>query len=119
MSQISESTSVAAVAALYCPECGYDLHGIESARCPECGQSIDRATLSESRIPWVHRREIGRVRAYWRTLWLAILRPRRIAMDIAAPAHLRDAEMFRRVTVISGSLPLWAIAIVIYYFLFH
>src|SRR5439155_13935145 len=100
---------------LYCPECGYDLRGIESPRCPECGQSIDRATLAESRIPWVHRHEIGRFRAYWRTLWLATLRPKRIATDIAAPAHPRDAELFRRLTVLIAALPLCAAAVVIYF----
>jgi len=108
-----------AVQQLYCPECGYDLRGIESPRCPECGQAIDRAALRQSQIPWVRRAEIGRIRAYWRTLWLVSLRPKRIATDIAAPAHLRDAELFRRVTVIIASLPLWAGVVVLYFLMFH
>jgi predicted RNA-binding Zn-ribbon protein involved in translation (DUF1610 family) len=70
---------------LICPECGYDLRSINSQRCPECGLAIDRATMSVSHLPWSHRQSIGRVRAYWRTNVLVILRPKRLAEEIARP----------------------------------
>src|SRR5438128_163233 len=56
----------------FCPQCGYSLRGLnprDSAAaevcCPECGFAVDLRTLQQSIIPWVHRREIGRWRAYW------------------------------------------------------
>src|SRR5262245_15490774 len=58
-----------AAAVLLCPQCGYDLQGIDSARCPECGELLDREHLARSRIPWVSRGEIGRAAAYVRTVW--------------------------------------------------
>jgi len=84
---------------LYCPECGYNLHALESiGRCPECGLTIDRAGFARSRIPWVHRRHLGRIRAYWRTLWLAILKPGTIAAEASRRVDYRDAQKFRFVT---------------------
>ena len=101
---------------LTCPECGYDLRAIESDRCPECGLAIDRAAMSVSRIPWAHRRTIGRFRAYWRTNLMVIFRPRRLADEAARPVGLADAMRFRWVTVGLAWLPivLSAIAIVVF-----
>jgi hypothetical protein len=82
-----------------CPRCGYDLRSIASDRCPECGLIIDRTAMSVSRIPWTHRRSIGRWRAYWRTNLLAIFRPRKLADEIARPVSLSDSQSFRHVTV--------------------
>lgn len=98
---------------LFCPDCGYDLRGIASERCPECGLAIDRATMSVSRIPWVHRREIGRFRAYWRTTRLAIVHPRRLAEEMNRPVELSDARRFWHVTVLLAWAPLaaWAVGI--------
>lgn len=93
-----------------CPECGYSLRGISSDQCPECGLAIDWATLSVSRLPWTHRRTIGRWRAYWRTDLLAILRPRKLAEEMNRPVSFRDAQRFRHVTVFLGWVPLAASA---------
>jgi hypothetical protein len=85
---------------LFCPACQYDLRGIGSDRCPECGFAFDRTQLSASRIPWLHRREIGRVRAYLRTINVFTIRSRDLAAEMARPVSLREAQLFRWVTVI-------------------
>ena len=83
---------------LFCPSCGYDLRGIDSDRCPECGLTIDRAAAGITRIPWSHRRRVGRVRAYWRTVWLATFQTRRLSAEVARPVDFRDAQRFRLIT---------------------
>ena len=90
---------------LLCPGCDYDLRGIESDRCPECGLAVDR-TVGVSRIPWAHRRRIGRARAYWRTVWLATFRTRRLAAEVDRRVDYRDAQRFRLVTVAITTLAL-------------
>ena len=91
-----------------CPECGYDLRGITSDRCPECGFAVDRAAMSASQIPWAHRRQIGRARAFWRTTRLAIFHPRRLADEMNRSVSLSDAQRFRHVAVFLAWLPLAA-----------
>jgi hypothetical protein len=91
---------------LYCPACGYDLRQIDSARCPECGLEIDRSKLGESIIPWVHRKKLGEVRAFFRTCALVSLHPQRLAREMNVPARLPDARKFRRGVVLMAILPL-------------
>ena len=95
--------------ALFCPDCGYDLRGIASERCPECGLTIEREPLGESRVPWSHRRRIGRVRAYWRTVWLATFRTRRLGAEVARPVDYPDAQRFRLVTVLLATASCWGV----------
>ena len=83
----------------YCPECGYNLHGIQSNRCPECGQEVDRSATTTSRIPWTHRHEIGRVKAWRRTVWMATFRQAELARCVAAPVPYSDARRFWLVNV--------------------
>src|SRR5438067_775146 len=64
---------------------------------------IDYSVLSAARIPWEHRRQIGRVRAYWRTVVGFTFRPARWARAGAPPAY-KDAVRFRAVTVGVGFL---------------
>lgn len=90
-----------------CPECGYDLRGLTSDRCPECGLPIDREVVS--RIPWVHRQKIGRVKAYWRTVWLATFRTEKLAEEVRRPVSIRDGQTFRWVTMLLAWVPLAAI----------
>lgn len=79
---------------LYCAECGYNLHGIQSSRCPECGHEFDRAAASTSPIPWMHRSEIGRVKAWWRTVWMATFNINALAGSVAALVPYADARRF-------------------------
>ena len=93
--------TVAVVDDLFCPECGYNLRGIDDIdRCPECGHALDRARLAGSNIPWTHRRDIGVMKAYVRTVAVVIRHPSRVAADVARPVSFDDARLFRRVTVL-------------------
>lgn len=96
----------AAEGELFCPNCAYDLRAIPSNRCPECGETFDRTTLAVSRIPWTHRRELGRIRAFLRTLWLATRRPDVIARESARPVSSKDAQRFRWTVVFIAWLPI-------------
>src|SRR5690349_18858272 len=89
----SSTESVEAESDLYCAQCGYHLRGITSDRCPECGLPIDHELTS--RIPWVYRRHIGRVRAYLRTVRLATLNAKLLAAEVARPVSYSDAQRFR------------------------
>ena len=83
---------------LFCPGCGYDLRGSSDGPCSECGLPIDRASLLVSAIPWAHRREIGRVRAYLATVWQVLSGSRALAYETAKPQDPADARSFARVT---------------------
>lgn len=94
---------------LFCPDCGYHLRGIESIDCcPECGLAIDRTGVARSQVPWAHRRHIGRFRAYWRTVWLATLHPRKLAAESVRRVEYRDAQRFRYVTAVLAAAPVVA-----------
>ncbi len=87
------------VSDLHCPVCRYNLRGVASNRCPECGLDLTDVKLGGSRIPWVHRDEIGHVRAYWKTVWLVSARHAAFATEIGRPGRLADAMLFRRRTI--------------------
>lgn len=93
------------MADLNCLDCGYDLRNIESERCPECGSAIDRSMLGQSIIPWIHRRRIGRLRAFWRTVNLVTFRPRVFAREMNCPARQSDALRFRWMVVAHAFVP--------------
>ena len=91
---------------LVCPQCGYDLRAIDSDRCPECGLPIDRQSMSVSRLPWAHRRQIGYIKAYWRTNLLAMFRIKKLAAEMERPVSYADSQRFRHVTVFLACIPL-------------
>lgn len=84
-----------------CEGCGYSLVGIQSDKCPECGHPFDPTQLPFARVPWLHRRRIGRVKAYLATLRFVLARPRHFAEEICRPVRISidDARSFRRTTV--------------------
>jgi hypothetical protein len=86
---------------LRCPQCGYDLRAITSEKCPECGTAVDRESLARSQIPWVYRKELGRWKAFWKTVRLATFHPVQLAEEMNRPTHLCDAILFRRAVVFS------------------
>jgi hypothetical protein len=97
-------TETNSIVELYCPNCGYDLRGIDSARCPECGAEIDRSKFGESILPWLHRHQIGRFRAFWRTVRMATFRPKALAEEMSRPARFADAILFRRIVVLHAMI---------------
>lgn len=86
-------------AALYCPQCMYDLRGLSGASCPECGAALDRETLARSSLPWVHAGFVMRLFPPVRTAWRVILQPRALSQEMARPGDLRAAMRFRRSVV--------------------
>ena len=97
---------------LCCPHCGYNLRGLTSGRCPECGNVFDLAAMSRSQIPWLHRAEVGRMRAWWRTCWMALRRPGQFAASINAPCPYADARRFWLINVAILCLPLVVLCVV-------
>ncbi|HSZ59517.1 MAG TPA: zinc ribbon domain-containing protein [Tepidisphaeraceae bacterium] len=78
--------------ARFCPDCGYNLHGISSDRCPECG--LDLRGLTGASIPWESRRHIGRMKAFYRTCMLAAFRPKQLAIAAFGPVDIHAAKRF-------------------------
>src|SRR5213078_595636 len=72
-----------------------------------------------SRIPWEHTRRIGLWRAYWRTNFLTVARPRLLADEMNRPVDFRAARRFRHATVILAWAPLSAWAIYLYFINFR
>lgn len=98
---------------LFCPGCGYNLRGTDSARCPECGLAIDRALIGASVLPWLNRSRIGLFAALFRTIFLVTRQPSVAARQAAAPVRLRDAQRFRLMVILLAALPLISVAIVL------
>lgn len=108
----SKEPAVEHVAEMLCPDCNYNIRGVESDRCPECGIDITDVKLRKSQIPWVHRGEIGRFRAYWKTVWVVSIPDRAFANEIGRPAHLADAKLFRWLTIPIAFVPFVGVAAV-------
>lgn len=83
----------------HCPNCGYDLRGSTSPRCSECGLDLATLRAGQSQIPWSHRHQLGRWRAYWETVWWGSFRVKRLAAEAALPVNHHDAQRFRWMTV--------------------
>jgi len=99
---------------LFCQECGYNLRGLTGDRCPECGHSLEAVRSRVSRLPWVHRAELGRCRAYWRTVWFVMFRHKRFYEEVARPVSYTDAQRFRWVSVLHVYLPILAGTLLLY-----
>ena len=86
---------------VFCEACGYSLVGLTGDRCPECGQAFEPLALPFARVPWLHRRRIGRWRAYWRTVAMVAFTPRRFAAEVCRPVRVSadDARRFRVTTI--------------------
>lgn len=104
--ETSASAGALGLAADYlCPSCAYNLRGLVVERCPECGEPFDPAKLSDTQIPWAHRRSIGRTRAYWKTVVWVMRRRGRLADELTHPLSYRDSQSFRWITILHCWLP--------------
>lgn len=106
--ELPESATAAPIS--FCIGCGYELRGISSLRCPECGLEIDPGAAA-TEVPWAHRRQIGRVAAFYRTVIIASFRPKRLAAAVAGPVDARASRQFRWVVCLLLSVPLAALLI--------
>ena len=91
---------------VYCPTCGYNLRASVSDRCTECGSDITVIRSAESFLPWAHRRKIGFLRAYWKTVWMVVFRTPRFCLEMSRPVDEGDARAFRRVTIALAYVPI-------------
>lgn len=91
---------------VFCEGCGYSLAGLTGDRCPECGNTFNPNDLPFARVPWLHRKRLGRVKAYWKTVAMVSFSPRRFARELCRPVRIsvKDAQRFRRTTLLVATL---------------
>ncbi len=106
---VSELTAAPSRTVL-CPGCGYDLRGMTADRCSECGLVIDAEALRRSGFPWAHRKSVGRVRAFLKTVWLVTADGKALSMEAAKEQSARDAAWFTR--WVAASLVVCFVAVV-------
>ena len=97
---------------IFCPQCTYNLRGLTGDRCPECGIDITEIREGESQIPWVRRKKIGRIRAYWKTVWVVLFHTSQIGREVSRSVDDRAARRFRQTTVILAYLPIALLTVV-------
>jgi len=90
---------------VFCQECSYNLRGLTGDRCPECGDSLAGLRSRVSGLPWTHRREAGRLKAYWKTVYLVVFRRKRFCSEMIRPVDYADGQRFRWVTILHVIVP--------------
>lgn len=99
---------------IYCPACRYSLYKAPADKCPECGYSLDSLRDGICRIPWIQRQQNGRNRTYWKTVGLVVFHPTLFSEEYASSISVRDARLYRWVTILLAYLPIVTIAFIIY-----
>lgn len=87
----------------FCIACGYNLRGLTSEQCPECGLRFDSA--GGSGIAWEYRKEMGMVRAFWRTMMDGMFHGKILVNAIAHPVDVRSAIRFRVIISLLVTVP--------------
>jgi len=100
---------------IYCPVCAYQLFGLTSEKCPECGHDLANLWAGECGIPWEHRKTIGRLRAYDRTVRLVVFHPLRFSEEYSHEVDYVSARRFQVVTVLLAYVPLLALTLHFYF----
>ena len=98
----------------YCVGCGYNLRVLAGGRCPECGRPIDRQEHDGLDAPWVHRRRLGALAAYWQTAALVTFQPGDFARRFHWPrVRFHGSHQFRlwTVSVAAGAVVMAAMAV--------
>ena len=95
--------------AVRCPGCGYDVRFAADSRCSECGRVFDRQRLERTWWPWAHRRELGRVRAFFKTMIAVMFMPFRARDQVFGVLTLGDAWRFWWWCVMAA-MPVWVFA---------
>jgi hypothetical protein len=93
---VSEPPTAIPQRSILCPACGYDLRASTDDRCSECGLVIDRESLLRSGIPWASSKQIGHIRAFWKTVWFMTVDAKVLRQEAVKPQSVRDAAAFRR-----------------------
>ncbi len=99
---------------VFCPACSYSLRGAPGGKCPECGYGLASIRSGVCRIPWVRRREIGRFRSFWSTVWMVIVRHKTFCEEFAHAVNFSDARAFRCVSVLHVYIPVLLATLLLY-----
>lgn len=102
---------------LLCPQCGYDLRGLNGNRCPECGQEYDIAcilpTVNAPVVDWFQaKRRLGRLKAAWKAAWLPA---KAVSADAGRPAFgglgiaLHTQALILHAILFAGILVAWLV----------
>src|SRR5665213_420762 len=99
-----------------CKGCGQSLLTVSTDRCPGCGKIFEADQLPFARVPWLHRRKIGRMRAYVQTFRRVLLEPREFATELCRPVRISivDARLFRNTSIWIATAAL-AVALLVFY----
>lgn len=104
---------------LYCPQCEYNLHGIDSLRCPECGTAIDYEALAK--VCTLERQSLREVfvpqaKNYWQVYWglcaIAWFHPRILAEKMPYRHFASEAHFFNLINKFVASLMVMVAAFV-------
>ena len=98
---------------IYCPVCGYNLYGAPGDKCPECGHCLANLRSPICQIPWERRKELGRFRAYWRTVWMVTFRNTPFCEEYAKSVRVCDARVFKCVSILHVYIPLLLATVVL------
>ncbi|MDP6633323.1 MAG: hypothetical protein QGG42_00310 [Phycisphaerae bacterium] len=78
-----------------------------------CKTADETAPQPVSKIPWENRKQIGRIRAYWRTAWMVMANPSELQQFLDAPVCEKHAKSFRRVTMQLTAIVTFGVLIVL------
>lgn len=124
-----------------CPHCGQSYYGTgadghlspREFDCVSCGEhvtmdemvlrpaaGVDERLTRASRMPWLERREVGPVKAWFKTVWWSMIRPGTLMKVTPATASVSGAWWYATLTLglivffsVSGPFIAWSLALVV------
>lgn len=96
---------------IFCDKCGYNLRGLKQPVCPECGTPFKPRHAAASQLPWKQRETRGFFDAYWSTVRLVIMQPKKFGLEVWEGGRLshKEGNAFRWATILHAYLPLTAV----------